>query len=88
MHGLAGLADLVVSRHPAGVYNSTGGTHDAAEDLGQLLGQLDAALDILADAAAHGDDHVGTDQVHQLLGGLDHLHHRVSSRRRTGQSWA
>jgi len=75
VHGLAGLADLVVSRHPAGVYNSTGGTHDAAEDLGQLLGQLDAALHILADAAAHGDDHVGTDQVHQLLGGLDHLHH-------------
>ena len=43
MHGLTGLADLVVSGDPAGVHAGTGGAHDAAQNLGQLLGQLDAA---------------------------------------------
>ena len=75
MDGLTGLADLVVSSDPAGVHAGTGGAHDAAQNLGQLLSQLDAALDILADATAHGHDEVGTDQVHQLLGSLDGLHH-------------
>ena len=71
---LAGLAHLVVSGHPAGVHHGTGGTYNAAQDLGQLLGQLDAGLHVLGDAAAHGDDHVGTDQVDHLLGGLHDLH--------------
>ena len=75
MDGLTGLADLMVSSDPAGVHAGTGGAHDAAQDLSQLLSQLDAALDILADATAHGHDEVGTDQVHQLLGSLDGLHH-------------
>ena len=57
------------------VDGGTGAAHDAAQDLCQLLRQLDAALDILADAAAHGHDHVGADQVHQLLGGLHDLQH-------------
>ena len=74
MHRLAGLAHLVVGRQPAAVDGGTGAAHDAAQDVRQLLSQLDAALDILADAAAHGHDVVGADQVHQLLGGLHDLH--------------
>ena len=73
MNGLAGLADLMVGSEPAGVDGSTGAADDAAQHLSQLLGQLDAALDVLGDAAANGDDVVRADQVNQLLRGLDDL---------------
>ena len=71
--GLAGLADLVVGGHPACVGHGTGSAHDAVAQGGsQLLSQGDALLHILGDAAAHRDDDVGADQVHQLAGGLLH----------------
>ena len=73
MDGLAGLADLVVSGDPTSVHAGTRGTHDAAQDLSQLLGQLDALIHVLGDTTANGHDEVSTDQVNQLLGGLDGL---------------
>ena len=39
--GLAGLADLVVSGDPAGIYARAARANNAAQNLGQLLGQLD-----------------------------------------------
>ena len=66
--GLCPVADLVVSAHPACVGHGTGSAHDAAAQSGsQLLSQLDALVDILADATAHRDDDVSTDQIDQLL---------------------
>ena len=56
MHGLAGLADLMVSAQPALVGDGTGSTDNAAQSLSQLLGQLDALLGVSGDAAADGDD--------------------------------
>ena len=46
-----------------------------AQSLSQLLGQLDALLGVGGDAAAHGDDNVGTDQVNELLGALLDVEH-------------
>ena len=75
VNGLTGLAHLVVSSDPAGIHAGAAGTNHAAQNLGQLLGQLDALFHILADAAAHGHDEIGANQVNQLLGSLHHLHH-------------
>ena len=61
----------MVSGHPACIGDGTGSAHDTAAQSGcQLLGQLDALVDILADAAANGDDDIGTDQIDQLLSSL------------------
>ena len=70
VHGLAGLAHLVVHADPARVDNRTGSADHAAQHVGQLLGDLDAPGGVGADAAAHVHDHVSADEVHQLLGGL------------------
>ena len=42
MHGLAGLADLMVSRQPAFIGNGTGSTDNAAQGTSQLFGQGNA----------------------------------------------
>ena len=60
MHGLTGLADLVVSRQPALIGDGTGSTDNTAQSLGQLLSQLDALLGVSGDTAADGDDNVST----------------------------
>ena len=70
MHGLAGLADLMVSRQPAFIGDGTGSANNAAQDLSQLFSQLDALLGVSRDAAADRNDHVSTDQVNQFLGTL------------------
>ena len=44
MHGLAGLADLMVSRQPALIGDGAGSTDNTAQSLSQLLSQLDALL--------------------------------------------
>ena len=75
MDGLAGLAHLMVGGDPASVHAGAGGTNHAAQNLSQLLGQLDALLHVLGDTTANGHDEVGADQVDQLLGGLDGIHH-------------
>ena len=75
MHGLAGLADLMVSAQPALVGDGTGSTDNAAQSLSQLLSQLDALLGVSRDAAAHGDDNVSTDQVDELLSALLDVEH-------------
>ena len=63
----------MVGGHPACVGDGTGSAHHAvAQGSGQLFGQGDALLHILGDAAAHRDDDVGADQVHQLVGSLLH----------------
>ena len=71
--GLAGLTDLVVGGDPAGVDDGTGGAHDAAQDVSQLLSQLDALLGIVCDALADGDDDFRAEQVHDVAGFLDHF---------------
>ena len=75
MHGLAGLTDLMVGRQPALISDGAGSTDNTAQSLSQLLGQLDALLGVSGDAAAHGDDNVGTDQVNELLGALLDVEH-------------
>ena len=75
MHGLAGLADLMVSRQPALIGDGTGGTDNAAQNTGQLLSQLDALVGVGRDAAAHGNNNIGTDQVNELLGALLDVEH-------------
>ncbi len=56
MDGLAGLADLMVSSQPASIARHGEHRRRRPEHLSQLFGQLDAALDILADTAANGND--------------------------------
>ena len=73
VNGLAGLTDLMVGSEPAGVDGNTAAADDAAEHVRQLFRQLDAALDVLGDTTADGDDVVGADQVNELLRGLDDL---------------
>ena len=64
MHGLAGLTNLMVSGHPACIGDGTGSTHNAAAQSScQLLSQLNALVDILADAAANGDDDIGIENL-------------------------
>ena len=70
MHGLAGLADLMVSRQPAFIGNGTGSTDNAAQGTSQLFGQGNALLGVRADATANGNNHISTDQVNQLLSAL------------------
>ena len=71
--GLAGLTDLMVGSEPAGVDGNTGAANNAAEHIGELVSELDAALDVLGDTTADGDDVVSADQVDELLGSLDDL---------------
>jgi len=73
MYGLTGLAYLMVGGDPACVDASTGRSHNAAQDFCKLGGKGDALFNVLTDAATDGNDYVGTDQIDQLLGGLDHL---------------
>ena len=63
----------MVRAQPARVNGGAASADYAAQLRRQLFRQLDAALDILADAAAHGDDEVRADEVHQLLRRLDHF---------------
>ena len=58
MNGLAGLANLMVGRQPAGVDGCTRAADNAAQLCSQLLSQSDALLDILADATANRNDEV------------------------------
>ena len=51
MHGLAGLADLMIGGQPARIGHSAGSAHDAAQHAGQLFGQGDALFNVGADAA-------------------------------------
>ena len=71
MDGLTGLANLMVSAHPASIGDGTGcADNTAAQSGSQLLSQLDALVDVLADATANGDDDICTDQIDQLLSSL------------------
>jgi hypothetical protein len=70
MHGLAGLADLMVSRQPAFIGNGTGSTDNAAQGTSQLFGQGNALFGVRADTTANGNNHISTDQVNQLLSAL------------------
>ena len=71
--GLTGLTDLMVGSEPAGVDGNTGAANNAAEHIGELVSELDAALDVLGDTTADGDDIVSANQVDELLGSLDDL---------------
>ena len=75
MHGLAGLADLMVSAQPALVGDGTGSTNNTAQSLSQLLSQLDALLGVSGDTAADGDDNVSANQVNELLSALLDVEH-------------
>src|SRR5699024_5031952 len=74
VNGLTGLTNLVVHTDVAVVHHGTGSANHAAQDVGQLLSDLQTALGVGADTTAHGDNHVGANQVNGLLGGLDDLH--------------
>ena len=70
--GLAGLADLVRVRDPAGVDSGTGSADRGAQRISQ---RLDVGLKAFrtTDAAAAGNDDVGAFQIDDLFGGVTDL---------------
>jgi len=85
-HDLAGLADLLAVRPPAGVDDGARGAdrgHAGAERGGEVLDQLEVLR--LLEAAAAGDDHLGLLQRHLAAGRRDDLldhGEQVAGRRR------
>ena len=71
MDSLSCLTYLVISCHPACVNYRTGCADYAAEYISKLFCKSDAALNVLGDSAAYGDDVLSSDKVYELLCCLD-----------------
>src|SRR5690606_35419404 len=58
---LAGLTDLHVVRHEAGIHRGAGGAHGSPQLVGQAVQQLEVVA--VLHAATTGDHHLGTGQL-------------------------